>query len=104
MKAIHNPLRTLPRRACQTPRKIKRKPKKRPVVAAIRVARRKFLYRAPDDGAKNAAAIERESWNEVEEAEDAVDEGEILGNRQGRRDIHEQTAQKSRRARPGQSS
>jgi hypothetical protein len=44
MKAIHNPLATFPFRACHTPQIIKRKPKNRPVLAAIRVARRKFLF------------------------------------------------------------
>src|SRR5579862_6868029 len=40
MKAIHKPLIKLPLSACQTPKKIKRKPKKRPVNAAMLVARR----------------------------------------------------------------
>ena len=44
MKAIHNPLNTFPCNTSHTPTKIKPKPKNRPVLAAISVARRKFLF------------------------------------------------------------
>jgi len=48
-----------------------------------------FVY-PPHYGAKNAASIQRECWNEVEQSQEAVNEREILGYRQGWRDVHEQ--------------
>src|SRR5436309_13333610 len=42
MKAIHRPLKKFPRKASHTPKAMKRKPTKRPVSAAIRVALRKL--------------------------------------------------------------
>ena len=96
MKAIHNPLATFPLRACHTPQTIKRKPKNRPVLAAIRVARRKFLFTPQTMARKTRPPSSGNAGTEVEQSQKAVNEREILGYRQGWRDVHKQRLQKEK--------
>ena len=82
-----------------TPTKIKRKPKNRPVLAAIRVARRKFLFTPQTMARKTRPPSKGNPGMRLNSPRMAVNEREILGHRQGRRNIHEHRLQKDKRRR-----
>ena len=103
MKAIHNPLINVPSQRQPYAHKNKKEAEESAGAGGDESGAAEVLVHSPNDGAKNAASIQRESWNEIEQSQHAVNEREILGYRQGRRDVHKQRLQKGKRAPPAQS-
>ena len=99
MKAIHNPLSNVPSQRLPYAPNNKKEAKESARAGGDQSSAAEVLVHSPNDGAKNAASIQGESWNEVEQSQEAVNEREILGYCQGRRDVHKQRLQKEKERR-----
>ena len=103
MNAVHNPLITLPLRACHTPATMKRSREPAGARGDQNGAAKVFIH-SPNDGTKPAAPVEGEPRNEVEQPQEAINDGQVLGNRQGCGDIPRATAPKGRKSPPARNS
>ena len=79
MKAVHNPLKTFSSQGLPYANNDEDKAKESAGTCSDQSRAAEVFDHSPNDGAKNTASIQGKPWNQVEQSEDAVNEGEIFG-------------------------